>query len=327
MSIKRILFGVYFLVLISTNSYSQDVSLKETPQGFQFLIGDNPVLTYQSTTAEVPQGVNKAFAKSGFIHPLISLAGQVLTSIQPEDHYHHYGIWGPWTRATIEGREVDFWNIGDEKGRVDFSEVLEKEEGNDLARIVVKQIHQDLTATSENKKVALEEILSVTVTAIDSSRYQVDYLSKFWTLVPSGMTLDQYRYGGGIFIRAVSSWGERNSQVLTSEMKSRDEADDTRARWVILRGESSSSSGQSGILFLSHSDNWDHPEPLRVWPSYTYEGLGNVFLGFSPIKEKEWRLTFGEKYQLAYRMIIFDGDMSAEEADQFWNDFVHQRGN
>ena len=37
--------------------------------------------------------------------------GQVLTRIQPPDHYHHYGIWNPWTHTLFENDTVDFWNI------------------------------------------------------------------------------------------------------------------------------------------------------------------------------------------------------------------------
>src|SRR5690606_42107088 len=44
-----------------------------------------------------------AYGRSGFIHPLWSPKGQVLTRVQPEDHYHHYGIWNPWTQLNYEG--------------------------------------------------------------------------------------------------------------------------------------------------------------------------------------------------------------------------------
>ena len=58
-----------------------------------------------------PIGVNKLYQKSGYIHPVISPKGDTLTRIQPPDHYHHYGVWGPWTKTKINNREVDFWNL------------------------------------------------------------------------------------------------------------------------------------------------------------------------------------------------------------------------
>ena len=57
--------------------------------------GDQNLLQYYFKTVYPPQGIDTAFRRSGFIHPLWSPKGQVLTRIQPPDHYHHYGIWNP----------------------------------------------------------------------------------------------------------------------------------------------------------------------------------------------------------------------------------------
>ncbi|MFC3414811.1 DUF6807 domain-containing protein [Algoriphagus hitonicola] len=326
MSIKRILFGLQFLILVSFSAFGQQVELRESSSGIDFLINSNTVLSYQTATAKVPEGINESFAMSGFIHPLRTLSGQVLTRIQPEDHYHHYGLWGPWTRATIEGRSVDFWNLGDEKGRVDFGEILQKKEESNRALITVSQNHIDLTASAKGN-LAMEEELTISLEPIDSNRYVLDYQREFWTMIPSGMVLDQYRYGGGVFIRAVETWGSATSQILTSESKSRDEADASRARWIMLIGESQHASGKSGILILSNPKNHSHPEPLRVWPSDSNGGKGNVFLGFTPIREEEWKLDFGQKYKLNYRLIVFDGELSFEEADAYWSSYVESLGN
>ena len=115
MRFKSIFYSFLFFLGFSTGSFSQKIELKETSTGVDFLIDNQRVLTYQTAMTEVPEGVKADFKKSGFIHPITSPSGQVLSRIQPPDHYHHYGIWGPWTRATISGREVDFWNLGDEK--------------------------------------------------------------------------------------------------------------------------------------------------------------------------------------------------------------------
>ena len=83
------------------------------------------------------------------------------------------------------------------------------------------------------------------------------------------VTLEAYRYGGGLGFRATEKWNTDNSTVLTSEGKTRADADATDARWVIIEGESSVPQGRSGILFLSHPENRSHPEPMRMWPPGT----------------------------------------------------------
>ena len=61
--------------------------------------GNQPLLTYQFKTIYPPKGIDTNYKRSGFIHPLYAPHGQVLTTIQPKDHYHHYGIWNPWTHT------------------------------------------------------------------------------------------------------------------------------------------------------------------------------------------------------------------------------------
>lgn len=321
MIFKRILSLLYLFVCLTTVAFGQKVQLKETSTGIDFVLGDQPVLTYQTATADVPPGVKAAFKKSGFIHPLTSPSGQVLTRIQPPDHYHHFGIWGPWTRATINGREVDFWNLGDEKGRVDYSHVLSKKQAGGAAELNVRQNHMDLKA-QENQQLAIEEDLRIKVKPADKGRYMVDYTTTIFTKIPGGILLDDYRYGGGIGFRATEVWGDNNSTILTSEGKDRKDADGSNAKWILVKGKTADVSGQSGILFLSHNTNKSHPEPLRVWPLGQYKGEGNVFIEFCPIRHESWEIQPNERNTLKYRMIVFDGDLTAEEAEAYWKAFV-----
>ncbi|MDF2157682.1 PmoA family protein [Algoriphagus sp. CAU 1675] len=321
MSFKRKLFLLVFAIILNFPAFSQNVSLKETSNGVDFVIGNQRVLTYQTATADVPEGIKAAFKKSGFIHPLTSPSGQVLTRIQPPDHYHHYGIWGPWTRATINGREVDFWNLGDGKGRVDFSHIISKKQAGGAAELNVRQNHLDLKAP-EAERLAISEDLRIKVKPADKGRYMVDYTTTIFTSLEKGILLDDYRYGGGIGFRATEMWDPSNSSVLTSEGKNRVEADGTNAKWIIVKGKTADKSGQSGILLMSHNTNKSHPEPLRVWPEDSNGGKENVFIEFCPIRHESWEILPNKRYSLKYRMIVFDGELSAGEAEAYWRAFV-----
>ena len=69
------------------------------------------ILRYNHAPVPPPEGASLLYTRSGFIHPLWSPAGAILTNIHPADHIHHMGIWMPWTKTEFEGREVDFWNL------------------------------------------------------------------------------------------------------------------------------------------------------------------------------------------------------------------------
>ncbi|MGO1520904.1 MAG: DUF6807 family protein, partial [Sphingobacterium sp.] len=78
-------------------------------------------------------GVSARYSRAGFVHPLNTPAGETLTRIQPSDHYHHYGLWNPWTRIEYQGKTYDLWNLNDNLGTVRFGGFDATYEGKVLA--------------------------------------------------------------------------------------------------------------------------------------------------------------------------------------------------
>lgn len=284
-------------------------------------IGEQPVLRYVHTETLPPEGVDTVFRRSAYIHPLQSPGGEILTRIQPPDHWHHYGIWNPWTRTHFDGRSVDFWNLGEHQGTVRFAEYLEKTEQKNLAGFKVRQEHIFFQENG-SEGVAMNETWQVSVSKLEGQAYRVDLLTTLSTPMESGIILEAYRYGGGLGYRGTERWNPKNATVLTSEGKTWEDADATQARWVLVEGVSSVPEGRSGILFLSHPANRAHPEPMRMWPPDSNEGKENMFFEFCPIRHQEWVLEAGETYVLKYRLVVFDGSISVEEAEQYWKDFL-----
>jgi len=283
---------------------------------------DKPILSYRHSVMDVPAGVDPLFKRSGFIHPLRSPAGKVLTRVQPKDHYHHYGIWNPWTKATIDGREVDFWNLARGLGTVRFADVLSYSGDSDSASFKVRQEHVMFKPV---EKIAIDETWLVRASARQvegKPAWVVDFASTLQNVLETPIVLDAYRYGGGIGFRAVEDWTKDNSTVLTSEGKTRANADGTRARWCDVRGPVGDTDVPSGILFLSHTQNQDHPEPMRVWPLNGNGGRGDMFFEFCPIRLNPWTLEPQKEYVLRYRMIVYDGTLKPETAEALWNEFV-----
>lgn len=289
------------------------------------LISNNnrPVLNYRYGMTFPPKGVDSYFKKSGYIHPLLTPKGDTLTRIQPPDHYHHYGIWGPWTHTQINGQQVDFWNLGDHKGTVLFMEFKNIESGNVFSSFTASQEHIDFI-TEQNPQVALNEELNVILWDLNrADRYMFDYKSRFSTPLEKGMLFEAYRYGGGIGMRFTERWYKNNCSVLTSEGKDRLTADGTNARWCIVSGESADGQGTNGILFMSHPSNRMHPEPMRIWPVDANEGRGDMFFEFCPIRHKEWGIEYGVEYELNYRIVVFEDNLTPDEAEAYWQAFAN----
>jgi uncharacterized protein YceK len=301
---------------------NSDYSARMDDDYIQLSWQDKPILSYRHSVMDVPEGVNPLFKRSGFIHPLYSPAGKVLTRVQPKDHYHHYGIWNPWTKTTIEGREIDFWNLAKGDGTVRFAEVLAYTADPDSASFKVRQEHVMFKPT---EKVAIDETWDIRASACrveGKPAWTVDFVSTLRNVLETPIVLDAYRYGGGLGFRAVDDWTKDNCVVLTSEGKTRADADGTRARWCDVRGPVGDNDVPSGILFLSHPGNQEHPEPMRVWPLDANGGRGDMFFEFCPIRLNAWTLEPQKQYVLRYRMIVYDGTLKPQTAEVLWNDFV-----
>jgi len=284
-----------------------------------------PVLIYRISEQLPPEDVDPLYRRSGFIHPLRSPGGEVLTQIQPPDHYHHYGIWGPWTRTRIGEREIDYWNLGKGEGTVRTRAIVASSSGPDHAAFTALQSHIDF-GHAEGERVTMDEFYEVRYLGMEKEepRYIVDITSTFRNVIEDTIIFEAYRYGGGLGYRATERWNAENSSVLTSKGEGRVTADGTRARWCLVEGESSVEEGRSGILFMSHPANREHPEPMRVWPEETHGGA--LFFEFCPIRYNEWVIEPGRDYTLKYRLVVFDGSLSAEEAEKYWKAFAGGNG-
>lgn len=289
----------------------------------QLVLNDNPVISYRYEMTYPPKGIDSLFAKSGFVHPIRTPKGDTLSRIQPPDHYHHYGLWGPWTHTRIDTTLVDFWNLGEGMGTVLFKEFKNTSSGNVFASFIASQEHIDLK-TTEKPQVAFNEELEIKLWNLNrSDRYMFDYNTVFNSPLNEGILFEAYRYGGGIGLRFNERWKADNCTVLTSEGKDRMSADGTNAKWCIVSGESSDG-GTNGILFMSHPNNRMHPEPMRIWPIDANEGRGDMFFEFCPIRHKAWKIEANKDYQLNYRMVVFDGELKAGEAEAYWQTFANR---
>ena len=73
---------------------------------------------------------------------------------------------------------------------------------------------------------------------------------------------------------------------------------------------------------MSFPTNYNHPEPLRIWPEDIYD-RGDVYANFSPTKNKDWHLEPGKNYQLNYRFYVSDKKITPEEAEKLWQQYAH----
>jgi hypothetical protein len=107
--VSNLALSVFCLLgLSSLTSVHADVATKAEDGKIEISVSGKPVLTYHTETVAPPEGMDKVYARSGFIHPIHSPSGKVLTDGFPVGHVHQHALFSAWTRATFKHEVVDF---------------------------------------------------------------------------------------------------------------------------------------------------------------------------------------------------------------------------
>jgi hypothetical protein len=276
------------------------------------------VLSYNHAIVPPPAGQSELYNRSAFIHPLWSPEGSVLTNIHPSDHYHHVGIWMPWTKTKFEGKELDFWNLKKGEGTVRFNRFLSTTSGPVFGGFQAEHDHVALQ-TADGEKVVLKEVWDVRVYNIGgpgAGYWLWDIVSSQRCVADNPLLLEKYRYGGFGF-RGSAEWKGETAAYLTSTGKTRKDGHATRARWCDAAGVTDGE--WKGVTFFSHPDNFRHPEAMRIWPGFEQE----VFFNWAPVQTGDFEMKPGADHVFRYRQFVHEGKIDVERTEQVWNDYAH----
>ena len=220
----------------------------------------------------------------------------------------------------FEGDTVDFWNLKSRKGTVRFAKFITIESGPVFAGFSALQEHVAFKKKGA-EKIALNEQQQVRVFNPSGNHdyYFADILIELNCASESPFRILEYRYAG-LGWRTTEKWNRDNSEVLTSDNKTRKDADGTTARWFVVQGALDHDYG--GAVMISYPSNYNYPEPVRIWPENA-NPTGELFAMFAPTKNKDWLLRPGKPYSLRYRLLVFNGHFNAEKAEAAWHYFAY----
>ena len=276
-----------------------------------------PLLDYQAEPGAFPrEDIKPAFRRGGYLHPIYTPSGKLVTDDFPSNHVHHHGVWWAWTNTEFDGRKPDFWNMGDGKGRVEFVALDDTWSG--LVHGGLRARHRFMDLTSPSPITVLDESWEIRAYGLPgdaASYWMFDLVSEQQCATAHALKLPEYRYGG-VGVRGNWAWnGKDNTMFLTSEGETdREKGHATRGRWCDMGGMVDGS--RAGIAILCHPDNFRAPQPMRVHPS-------EPFFNFAPQQAGDMEIKPGEKYVSRYRFVIHDGPPDKAELDRLWNDYAH----
>lgn len=292
---------------------TEDAQAKEEGDQVNLTIAGKAVASYQTVSKKSPRPkLNPLFLRGGYLHPLVTPSGKTVTDDYPVNHLHHHGIWMAWTKTSFDGREPDFWNMGQGKGKVDFVSLEKQWSGPVEAGLVSKQKYTDLTGPAPVD--ALNETWTVRTYNTGAAFNILDLESSQTTAGNIPLLLPVYHYGG-LGIRGLEAWnGKDAATFITSEnVTDRNKANGKPARWIAMTGKAGETT--AGVAILSHPENFRSPQPVRTHPN-------EPFISFAPQTNEAMSIQPGETYRAKYRFIIFDGDADAKLIEALWQDYA-----
>lgn len=303
----------------SSDRISPSVEVSAALVENQIIVGTagSEVLRFYSGLNSPPAGLDERYQRSGYIHPVLSPEGVVLTNHLNEDlHPHHAGIWSAWTRTEFQGRTPDFWNIHQNSGRVDGEGDPESIwEGVVHAGFIYRNRFVDLSA--EQPVVALNEQWEVKVYPLLDDRFHLfDVTITQSVNSDAPLLLPENRYGG-VGFRGHADWDDPDLvQFLTSDGEGR-EGHASRVRWTHIGGLSEGV--LAGITIMDHPSNPGFPQPVRIHPD-------EPFFNYTPVQLGDMEIQPGSPYTVHYRYVTYDGDPDVEKIETLWRDFAYPPG-
>ena len=324
--------SITFRMVPSTehNNGPEGVTFQHREDAVAFFIeGEKPVLHYRSGAEGADLGeLDELFARGGYIHPVISPGGAVITDHYHPDRPHQNGIWSGWSRTEFDGRSPSFWTPAAGAGLIEVQSVDNTWSGT--VHGGVQATHHFIDKTGDTDVTILSETWTVRVHHVlerdGQPVYMFDLESEQQNITEHPFMIHEHVYGG-ISFRGNAAWlGEENTRLLTSEGKTRVDgepirdawshidAHQSRAKWAYLSGVVDGE--HPGIVILVHPENLEFPEPI-------FMNLREPFFAFSPATMGDITIDPGESLRFRYRYVVLDHDPGAEFIENLWLDYAY----
>ncbi len=285
--------------------------------GLAFTNEGKPVLSYHLDPSALPRpGIPPEYHRAGYIHPIYSPSGALISDDYPPDHIHHHGIWSPWTKTEFQGRTPDFWNMGKKTGTVERVALNRTWSGWVHGGFEARHRMVDLSAPTP--VTALNETWDVVIYRVAGAAKPVHLFEltiRQTCATNDPLILPEYHYGGTAF-RGRAEWlGATASQFLTAEGETdRVKAQGQRTRWIAQSG-AVGAGAVAGLAMLGHPDNVRAPQPVRIHPREPY-------FCFTPSQLGRWTIEPGQTYVARYRFLVFDGAPDPALIEAYWQGFA-----
>ena len=266
--------------------------------GISLRVNRKQIFYYHLAEAKPPVDSPAYYQRSGFIHPLRTPSGRIVTDDFPAGHAHQHGIMMAWANTSFKNANVDFWNQQNKTGNVRHAKLISVEQGSALAQIKLQLQHY-----SHQHGIILNEMWTINCYPF-ANYYLFDIISEQENTTSDSLLLKKYHYGGMEF-RGSREWNEDDKKHFTNKwIVQTDSGFDTSnanakpAAYVDVSGMVNGK--YCGVTVFSFPSNFRYPEPIRLHPTMPY-------WCFAPTVNEGFTIAPHAKLLSHYRYFIYDG--------------------
>jgi hypothetical protein len=253
--------------------------------------------------------VPPSIVRAGFIDPVYTPAGSIVTESYPKDEPRDLGIWSYWSAVEVDRHKVDFGSPGD-TGRIQMESKGPIFQGSLFGGFEAR--FDFIGIKPFGGLTLLHDTWRVTAYARAASARFFVFDIESEQVAKRALEILQSE-GGGVSVRGRASWdkGSRGVVRLTSEGS----PDAIHARWLYIGGQEKGK--QAGLAILGHPSNVGAPQ------ASTKAGRsGAPIAGFNPVREEKITLPSEFPLRSRYRFVALDGKPDPKLFERLWNDFA-----
>ena len=268
--------------------------------GILFKEGKDSILFYQTANKDL----NGEYRRTGYIHPLYTMDGQILTEDFPADHLHHRGIFWAWHQLYVgDNRMGDGWETKDFEWEVlSVKEIREKGKKKSIAAHVIWKSPFFFDSLGK-EKILVNEYTTITVYPAEKDYRMIDMQISLLAANPNmyiGGSEDAKGYGGFSArirltddVKFTGSTGDIMPQLLPIHA----------GGWMDITESLGPAGTKAGVAILNHPKNPGYPNPWILRSSKSMQNVVYPYPGATAVS-----LSDTEPTVLQYRIVIHDGD-------------------
>ncbi len=255
------------------------------------------------------------YSRTGYIHPLYSPSGKIITGDYAPDHPHQHGLFFAWTKSSFRGKPTEFWNQKKQLGDIRYKG---SEWKTDKSGKIIFESEQIFTTGKDSNEAILTETWCIEIPPKQNDYYQFDLISTQTCETDDPLVIEKYHYGG-MAIRGNDQWmrksedGNPLGKMITSEEKNRENGNHSRPRWVAMYGPIDGEI--CGVVVMNHPDNFRFPQWVRLHPTMPY-------FVYAPMVEEPFTIESGKPYISKFRCMTYDGTPDRDAIEGSWKEWI-----